>query len=138
MLYRFTQYFKEQARDILIAADKDKFYLPTPKINVESSVDDRKRELFFSETKINKYFVDFIGNIYLTKKEIECLYYLPILVTIKEISNKMYISPRTVEDHIQSLKQKLSCTSKRELLGKVVNTELGRMIRYCSEMGHQL
>ena len=51
----------------------------------------------------------------LTPRELECLRYLYEGYSVREIGKHLYISPRTVEKHIESIKNKLSCFTKSDI-----------------------
>jgi DNA-binding CsgD family transcriptional regulator len=55
-------------------------------------------------------------NASLTSRQSECLYYLIMGMSAKEIGETMSISKRTVEYHIAILKNKLHCRSKSSLI----------------------
>ena len=57
----------------------------------------------------------------LKPKESKCLFYLIRGYTAKEIAKKIYISPKTVEYHIEQLKNKLSASNKSELIEKAIH-----------------
>ncbi len=71
-----------------------------------------------SETK-NKYIeqkkifdlkkVKITSELSLSNKEIECCYYLSKGLSIKGIANKMCLSPRTIETHVNHIKLKSNC-----------------------------
>lgn len=52
----------------------------------------------------------------LTKRELECLFFLLRGKTAAQIANFLFLSKRTVENHIVNIKQKLNCTKKSELI----------------------
>lgn len=76
---------------------------------------------FESVNHIDKY--SFLAEMYhyqFTSREIECL---PLLIkgfTAKQIAEKLNISYRTVEDHINNIKQKLDVRTKNELMNLLV------------------
>lgn len=55
---------------------------------------------------------------YFSKRELDVLQYLVQGMTAKRISEKLVISKRTVEHHIENIKQKSGCSSKYELIYK--------------------
>lgn len=57
----------------------------------------------------------------LTEKQRNCLFLLIRGKTVKEVASIVKLSPRTVEDHIDAMKSKLHCFSKRELVEKSIN-----------------
>ncbi|MEO8400783.1 MAG: LuxR C-terminal-related transcriptional regulator [Gammaproteobacteria bacterium] len=62
-------------------------------------------------------------NISLTKKQSECLYYLAKGLSNKQIGNEMDISTRTVESHVEILKNKLNCYNKVSLVQKALTIQ---------------
>lgn len=60
------------------------------------------------------------NNIALTKKQAECLLHLASGITAKEIADKMGVSVRTAEYHINLLKKKMKCINKAGLIAKAM------------------
>lgn len=56
------------------------------------------------------------GYQYLTRRELQCLFYLAKGYSAKKIAKKFNISPRTVETHVNNLKDKFSVSSKSDLI----------------------
>lgn len=52
----------------------------------------------------------------LSIRQSECLYYLVRGMSAKQIAKILNLSHRTVEDYIESLKNKLNCDAKSELI----------------------
>ena len=59
---------------------------------------------------------DGVNKIYLSKRENECLVYLVRGLTAKETSRQMGISNRTVEEHINRIKNKMGVHKKLEII----------------------
>ncbi len=57
-----------------------------------------------------------LGEELLSKREKDCVFYLLRGKTAKEISKYMNISFRTVETHIQNIKNKLGCESRSDII----------------------
>jgi DNA-binding CsgD family transcriptional regulator len=53
--------------------------------------------------------VNITSELSLSKKEIECCYYLSKGLSIKGIAHKMGLSPRTIETHVNHIKLKSNC-----------------------------
>lgn len=70
---------------------------------------------------------DFFKKI-LSPKQLECLIYLAKGMTTKRIASSMNISGRTVDSHIEKLKEKLDCYSKQDLLTKVWKSDFIKSI----------
>lgn len=62
----------------------------------------------------------------LTAKQIDCLYHLVKGSTIKQIGQKLNLSPRTVEDHLNAAKNKLHCHNRAELIAAALQIPLIR------------
>lgn len=69
--------------------------------------------------QINKLYID--DKNYLTKRELECARKLVSGNTIKEIAEKLHISSRTAEVHINNIKYKTGCNFKSQLTKKLIN-----------------
>ena len=77
----------------------------------------KKKERQFSLT---------IGNIYkknvaLSGRQAECLFYLLRGGTAKSISQRLTISMRTAESHVNALKYKFNCQTKQQLIEKLIS-----------------
>lgn len=56
----------------------------------------------------------------LSKREADCLYHLCLGKSAKETGEMLFISPRTVETHLENIKQKTFCKSKLQLMSYVI------------------
>lgn len=65
-----------------------------------------------------------LKNVPLSERQLECLTFLAKGFTAKRIANCMKITERTVQTHIEKLKEKLSCFSKQELIDFAWRSEL--------------
>lgn len=63
-------------------------------------------------------------DIYLTKREAECMFWMIQEYTIPQAAEKMALSARTVEFYVKNLKLKLHCKNKKELLEKILKSGL--------------
>lgn len=57
-----------------------------------------------------------IAKMNLTSREWQCFYFLIRLYSAQEIADCLFLSKRTVEDHIERLKNKLGCHSRRDIV----------------------
>ncbi len=57
----------------------------------------------------------------LSKRQIQCLYYLIRGYTAKQIGKSLGLSNKTVEFYFSNLKKKLGCNSRMELIKKTIN-----------------
>lgn len=77
---------------------------------------------FGNIVKQKSYVFGFPNNrVSLTKKEEVCLFFLIRGKTAKEIAKIRGISYRTIEDQIKSIKEKMNCSSRSELIDKAIN-----------------
>lgn len=58
----------------------------------------------------------------LTRRQAQCLHYVIHGFSIKDIASKLGLSPRTVEMHINILKDKFFCSTKAELVNKAISS----------------
>ncbi len=56
------------------------------------------------------------GDIKISKREIQCLRYIAMNYTFKEIGKMLHLSPRTIETYVNNLKIKLGCEKRSELI----------------------
>lgn len=63
-------------------------------------------------------------NVYLTKREAECMFWIVQEYTISETAYQIDLSPRTVEFYVKNMKLKLNCANKKQLVRKVLQTTL--------------
>jgi PAS domain S-box-containing protein len=59
-------------------------------------------------------------NLSFTKREKECIHYFLLGQTIRFTANKLFISQRTVETHLQNIKVKLGCNKKSDLIAELI------------------
>lgn len=64
----------------------------------------------------------------ITDRQLECLFYLLRGKSAVDIAALLDLSNRTVETHIENLRQKLNCSKKSELIEKALNTGLSNYI----------
>lgn len=56
----------------------------------------------------------------LTQKQLDCLFYLTLGMTQKEIAMQMNLAPRTVEHYLETIKIKLKCNNRSSLIRKAL------------------
>lgn len=114
VLKKFTLYFKEKASAIIGIVEKSKIILPFHNDSVEFMRN--KLEIDFGKMNFRKK----IHNSKFTDRQLKCAYLLTQGNTIKEIACQIGLSPRTIEDHVNTLKKKLNCRNKSELIIKIM------------------
>lgn len=64
---------------------------------------------------------DILDDSIFSKRQLDCLFYLLRGFTAKQIAQCLELSHRTVEDHLQKIKEKIDCKSKSELINYAVS-----------------
>jgi len=121
LIERFIHYFREKIYDInfdkvpsiLNESFAALFNQDIKKTN-NSSINYWPKN-YIDQTEFHKFYLK-THNKFITKREAECLCYLTFGKTGKEIARILKISPRTVESHLNTLKGKLNCITKSELI----------------------
>ncbi len=116
ILQNFVMFFKDQASNLIYEFEQKRILLPkkyrlAPSKQESVAVD--KRNEFLSFIKPKKFFIE---EQYITEKEAECLYWLSEGKTSDEIGIILDRSNRTVEKHIEHIKEKLNCYTKSDLM----------------------
>lgn len=124
ILERFIVYFEDRAESLIMKAEEKKIKLPFNKI-VETNHNDnnfyhdyQNRLSAIKEMPIRKYRLkseQYFGA-KLSKQEITCIIYYVNRHTAEETGLKMNISNRTVETYFQSIKNKLGCDKKEDIV----------------------
>lgn len=116
---KFNEYFVNETRDILNDALQHSIYLPfemgekydlPPNTPLIQGIPATERFKFLEELGIIS------NNGSLTKREMECLFYLSKGLTCPQLAQKLCLSRRTVENNIEIIKQKLGCGAKSDLI----------------------
>lgn len=120
LLHRFFHYFREKLR--LLEVEKapcirdvelSKIFL-NKTTEFKKPIDDNISN-YMKQTYVDKFYLK-THDIFIGRREAECLHYLALGETCKEIANRFKISPRTVESYISSLKSKTNLHIKGELI----------------------
>ncbi|TAK77183.1 MAG: LuxR family transcriptional regulator [Gammaproteobacteria bacterium] len=125
MLERFIIYFINEAHDIIKNASKDPLVKPwraqgfyqAIKLDDGISFPNFDKNAFIKATRLKRFFLTVNDKeIYLTKREIDCAILLAQGKSNRIISEELFISQRTVETHIESLRLKTNCDDRVELI----------------------
>jgi DNA-binding CsgD family transcriptional regulator len=123
LIRRFTGYFLSKIDPLLRSAQKDQLLysqhqscLPIQGHQPESDTNHGYKELLsvFSQTQI------FCEGIHVTPRQVECIVYMMLGKSSKEIARDLCISQRTVEAHISHLKSKLNVSFKSAVIEKIL------------------
>jgi DNA-binding CsgD family transcriptional regulator len=125
ILEKFCKYFKTQALDLIDDEDKSKIALYSENFDTSFKLNQALQDSlsFLAEiAKINQtYCINSSGNIVkLTPRELDCIKPLIEGKSVKTVANSLNISVRTLEFHLNNLKQKLGVHYKNELLERLM------------------
>lgn len=133
LLEKFCIYFRESAKNIVCAMKKNKIYFDYPKdpgyfkdLNFKA---DLSYTEFLKEIKLKNYHIQ--GNnidCQLSEREFQCLLWSAKNKTAKEIGRILSLSPRTVEAYLVTLKNKMNCESKLQLIEKALQNQIIRSL----------
>ncbi len=125
ILNSFGAFFRERASKIIHAAEKEKIIFPGHKVfwlEEDNNTGKFHQNAYFKtlrEYEVSRYYLSGKHrNIYLTKREAQCLTALIDGLTAKETARLLKISHRTVHIYLESVKQKLGCQRRSELVTK--------------------
>lgn len=118
ILDRFIVFFKVNASDLLDVSSTKKVIIPK---SYESKIIEKKDDMdvtdFLSQTKIKKYPIEYRGYVSsISVRQLHCLIFVCQGLSSKEIATKLSISYRTVEKHLQLLKEDFDLNTKSDLL----------------------
>lgn len=122
------------AGDIQIFVSKSPLYTKEGKIagTIGSSIDITRNYVLektgIFDNKGNLLLGEKLSNQYLTPQETRVLKRIIYGYTSKQIAKFLTISPRTVDDYIISLKRKLSCTTKNEIIEFAIKNNIAYLV----------
>ena len=128
ILVRFKHYFTDKSNKLIKAAEHEKIRLShdNNRINTEDNshmpFNRRKLEAILKPKHYKLYQKG--GNVKITAREFDCLKCLAQGRTNKEIGKILNISPRTVENYHQRLKEKLEVHSNTALIDSYLASDL--------------
>src|SRR3990167_9887166 len=110
LFQRFILYFNDRASSLMKEAENNRIYLPERQIIASKKLNQihmtqHERERFYKNTAVEKYYLlSESDDLYLTKKQAECVAYLLAGATAKQCAMALNISYRTVEGYITDRK----------------------------------
>ena len=110
----FILYFENKAEILLKDMEKDKLAIFQSPFNLSFSLPNSPKPNILNEEDVVKIFIK-NKDVHLTKRELECLLYVSMGMSHKQIAKVLGISFRTVEAHINSLRAKTGIFHKFEL-----------------------
>lgn len=124
LFLRFMFYFKENAVKLIQHAENEKIIIPQQKKAIESHQlpVDKDVTHFVNKTSINRYYLNGkYRNVYLTQKEVQCLYWLLKGKTAEEIALIDGNRKRTIECHFENVKRKLDCIKQSQVIKIIID-----------------
>jgi DNA-binding CsgD family transcriptional regulator len=117
ILYRFMFYFKEQARVLIKQAESHKLIIPSNDLSLPPCDVKNKEEKFLDNISVKRYYITEKGeDVYLTDREVDCLYWYARGKSAKEIAIIFNKSEKTINRHLENIRQKLNCHKQAELI----------------------
>lgn len=124
ILRLFINFFRDQAKGLITLAEKNMINIapPTAPLQLKKTQKTYDIKSFALEiTPARHYLSDDDKEVYLTQKEMECIQWCIHGKSSEEIAMILGVSKRTVEAHLENMKQKLNCYKQFQLgykLGK--------------------
>lgn len=122
----FAVYFNDVAGKLIQTAEKNKILLPfdiyksSPHPCIATLSENEKIKELLRRIKIKKYHLK-SKNIKISRREIDCIAGFQNDLTAKELGRILNIHYRTVEKHVDNLKNKLGCDSKKDIIKILIN-----------------
>lgn len=135
LFQRFTYYFKEKAHSIIQQAEQYRIIIQPSYTLSEHPYQLADHNTQAREELVKKMPVSMVklssnrfDKIHISQRGLACLRHLVQGKTAAETAEALFISSRTVEDHLNSLKVKLNCKNKIELIARFTASELRSLI----------
>jgi len=129
LLEKFALYFTNTGRHLIQQSDKDPLVKPWRKKSstndtIIQSPEGQSRDKFIESITPKRFFINIDNrDEFLTKREIDCARLLLKGKTNKQISDELFISLRTVETHLDSLRSKTNSNNRSELIAFLMRTD---------------
>lgn len=122
ILEQFKIYFKDNAKKLIEQSNKNRIWLPgAMSANMTASKQIQEHENFknkiLKQLEIKRYIpLGADKKILLSNRELDTMKQLSLGCTLKEAAKNMNISPRTVETHLNHIRQKLGVFRKSDII----------------------
>ncbi|MCH9770107.1 MAG: helix-turn-helix transcriptional regulator [Gammaproteobacteria bacterium] len=121
LLHKFINYFKEKSQPLIRNYQQQRIILPHPG-NLSAHKTDTlslpDKQGFIDSISTQRYWLN--DKSYFTKREFECAKCIVRGMSSKEIASQLNISARTIEKYIESIKTKLNCHRRSEIVRKLL------------------
>ena len=116
-LRSFLHYYKSQSMQHKSLRAKNNLMIDIPehgKFDIEENIPNNENDFtnYYQQLRTDRIY---INNEYLTQREFECLHWLSLGKTQDETAMIMNISTRTVQAHIDNIKNKTQCKNQLQL-----------------------
>lgn len=124
-LERFIIYFKQKAASLIKNAYAERLIVP----DKYQLVSTQEQGIAFANTAQPTLTLPSfaINNVSFTNREIACAKLLLKGNSARLIGEQLFLSRRTVETHLQNLKDKLQCRTKAELISQLITLKIEQM-----------
>lgn len=124
LLEKFIFYFQEQASTLIKISKKLENKIIMPEYygnnNFQLKSNDCKVFDFLKRLNSSERPTVNLRSVLFSKRELECIKYILAGKNMREIAEQLFISPRTVETHIENMKNKFGCYKKSELIANLL------------------
>lgn len=129
ILEAFSKFFLEKAHKMIEEEAQHKLYIPNDGHLINMNVPKITQKIDFESFDSEELVHSLIKNPYgirtqFTTNEVGCLTWLRKGLTAKEIGMEMDLSHRTIEDYINSIKHKLNCDRKSQIIRTLDSVQL--------------
>jgi DNA-binding CsgD family transcriptional regulator len=114
----FMYYFKEQANSLIKSAEHEKKIILPPNVQEIQLPSTKEKEVELIKNLVIKrhYLGENYNHAYLTTQEVHCINWYVKGKSAKEIAQIINRSEKTINRHLENIKQKLGCHKKYELV----------------------
>lgn len=118
---RFIHFFKEQANALIAKADKQRLIVPSMGKRVgeldETELSTEAIKDFLEQTEVTRYYLSGkYSEVYLTEKEVKCVYWLLQGKSAEEIACIEGNTKKTVQYHFEQIRTKLDCYKQTQII----------------------
>ena len=132
---RFSLFFRSQAADIIKKCDFNKIIasnINKPAVLKRNNSLQLRRKGFIADTELRRNRAKItIDGFSFSARELDCIRCILLGKTAQEIGERLFISARTVETHIDNIKIKLNCHKKSELVAKLLKSGCAQSLLAC-------
>lgn len=119
-LYNFCYYFKEKAKDMILAAQADPILLCDYDSTIETVTDyqyaERQSAITITDPLFKRLYYTRDLDKSITKREFQCLSGLASGQRVKSIANELKLTERSIRYYIENLKNKIGLSQQAQLV----------------------